>query len=155
LHPNQEDAHILYTGFLEGCRLNYCGPRSRTDSKNLKSVIQNPEIAWEKVMNEIYCGRIAGPFLTKPISNLRCSAISIVPKKTGGFRLITHLSFPTNFSVNDYADEKFTSVKYSSFDNAINMIKNLGVNALIGKKDIKSAFQLLPIYPGDFDLLGL
>jgi hypothetical protein len=35
------------------------------------------------------------------------------------------------------------------------MIKNLGVNALIGKKDIKSAFQLLPIYPGDFDLLGL
>ena len=90
--------------------------------KILKSVIQNPEIAWEKVMNEIYCGRIAGPFLTKPISNLRCSAISIVPKKTGGFRLITHLSFPTNFSVNDYADEKFTSVKYSSFDNAINMI---------------------------------
>ena len=33
------------------------------------------------------------------------------------------------------------------------MIKNLGVNALIGKKDIKSAFRLLPIYPGDFDLL--
>jgi hypothetical protein len=25
---------------------------------------------------------------------------------------------------------------------------------LIGKKDIKSAFRLLPIYPGDFDLLG-
>jgi hypothetical protein len=24
--------------------------------KILKSVIQNPEIAWEKVMNEIYCG---------------------------------------------------------------------------------------------------
>lgn len=154
LYPNQDDAHMLYNGFLEGFRLNYCGPRSRTDSKNLKSVIQNPEIAWEKVMNEIYCGRIAGPFLTRPISNLRCSPIGIVPKKTGGFRLITHLSFPPNFSVNDYVDEKFTSVKYSSFDNAINMIKNLGFNALIGKKDIKSAFRLLPIYPGDFDLLG-
>jgi hypothetical protein len=56
LYPNQEDAHILYTGFLEDFRLHYCGPRSRTDSKNLKSVVQNPEIAWEKVMNEIYCG---------------------------------------------------------------------------------------------------
>ena len=56
--------------------------------------------------------------------------------------------------VNDYVDETFTSVKYSSFDNAINMIKNLGVNALIGNKDIKSMFRLLPIYPGDFDLLG-
>ena len=30
----------------------------------------------------------------------------------------------------------------------------LGKGALIGKKDIKSAFRLLPIYPGDFDLLG-
>jgi hypothetical protein len=56
--------------------------------------------------------------------------------------------------VNDYVDEKFISVKYSSFDNAINIIKNLSDNALIGKKDIKSAFRLLPIYPGDFDLLG-
>jgi hypothetical protein len=56
---------MLYTGFWGGFRLlNYCGPRSRTDSKNLKSVIQNPEIAWEMVMNEIYCGRKAGPFLT-------------------------------------------------------------------------------------------
>ena len=105
-------------------------------------------------MNEIYCGSIAGPFLTRPISNFRCSPIGIVPKKTSGFRLITHLSFPPNFSVNDYVDEKFTPVKYSSFDNAINMIKNLGVNALIGKKDIKSAFRLLPIYPCDFDFLG-
>ena len=122
--------------------------------KNLKSVIQNPEIAWENVMNEIYCERMAGPFLTRPISNLRCSPIGIVPKKTGGFSLITHLSFPPNFSVNDYVDEKCTSVKYSSFDNAINMIKNLGVNTLIGKKDIKSAFRLVPIYPDDFDLLG-
>jgi hypothetical protein len=125
---------MLYTGFWGGFRLNYCGPRSRTDSKNLKSVIQNPEIAWEMVMNEIYCGRKAGPFLTRPIFNLRCSPIGIVPKETGGFRLITHLSFPPNVSVNDYVDEKCTSVKYSSFYNAINMIKNLGVNDLIGKK---------------------
>jgi hypothetical protein len=49
-----------------------------------------------------------------------------------------------------------------SFDNLVyyfrqqikNHLKNLGVIALIGKKDIKSAFRLLPIYPGDFDLLG-
>ena len=56
--------------------------------------------------------------------------------------------------MNDYVDETCTSVKYTSFDNVINMIKNLGVNALIGKKDIKSAFRLVPIYPDDLDLLG-
>ena len=30
----------------------------------------------------------------------------------------------------------------------------MGQGALLGKSDIKSAFRLLPIYPGDFDLLG-
>jgi hypothetical protein len=36
----------------------------------------------------------------------------------------------------------------------VSIVKNLGKGALIGKKDIQSAFKLLPIYPGDFDLLG-
>ena len=57
-------------------------------------------------------------------------------------------------SVNDFIDEKFTSVKYSSFDNAVNMVKKLGIGAKLAKMDIKSAFRLLPVYPGDFDLLG-
>jgi hypothetical protein len=47
--------------------------------------------------------------------------------------------------------EYCTEVNFSS-------IKSLtlpkGKGALIGKKDIKSAFRHLPIYPGDFDLLG-
>ena len=119
---------ILYKGFSEGFMLNHFGPRCRIESKNLHSVIRNP----------------------------RCSPIGVILKKTGGFRLITHLSFPPNLSVNDFIDEKFTTVtvKYSSFDNAIDMIKRLGSNVEIGKKDIKSAFRLLKIYPGDFDLLG-
>jgi hypothetical protein len=61
------------------------------------------------------------------------------------------LSYPTFGSVNDFIDEKFTSVQYSLFDNAVSIARNLGKGALIRKK---SAFRLLPIYPGDFDLLG-
>jgi hypothetical protein len=30
----------------------------------------------------------------------------------------------------------------------------LDKNALIAKMDIKAAFRLLPVYPGDFNLLG-
>ena len=104
-------------------------------------------------MNEVNSGRIAGPFKNRPISNLKCSPIGII-QKIVGFILITRLSFQPNLSLNDFVDEKFTSVQYSSFDNAIDMIKRLGPKAEIGKKDIKSAFRLLRIYPGDFDLLG-
>ena len=130
------------------------GPRLPLETKKLLSVSTNFGAALEKVENEVNLGRVAGPFKQRPISNLRCSPIGVVPKKTGGWRLITHLSYPPNNSVNDYIDECFTIVHYSHFDNAVNMVEKLGKGALIGKKDIKSAFRLLPCYPGDFDLLG-
>ena len=76
-----------------------------------------------------------------------------MPKTTSGYRLITHLSYPPSSSVNDFIDKKNSTVQYSSFDKAIS-IKKLDKNALIAKMDIKSAFRLLPVYPGDFNLLG-
>ena len=39
-------------------------------------------------MNEVKPGRMAGPYINRPISNLRCSPIGIVPK-TAGYRLIS------------------------------------------------------------------
>ena len=43
---------------------------------------------------------------------------------------------------------------YSSFDRAVVMIKKLGFKAQCSKMDVKSAFRLLPMYQGEFDLLG-
>jgi hypothetical protein len=80
------------------------------ETNNFKSVLENPQIALEKFENEIQLGRIAGPFQYSPISNLRCSPIGVIPKKTSGWRLINTFVLPD--------------------------------------------FWLLPIYPGDFDLLG-
>jgi hypothetical protein len=66
----------------------------------------------------------------------------------------THLSYPDHCSVNAFIDPNETSVKYTSFDDVIQMIAQFGKGAFIAKCDIKSAFRLLPIHPGDFDLLG-
>jgi hypothetical protein len=46
------------------------------------------------------------------------------------------------------------SVKYSSVDDAVEMIQSLGKGAKLWISDIKKAFMLLPVWPGDFDLLG-
>jgi hypothetical protein len=35
------------------------------------------------------------------------------------------------------------------------MIYSLGRSAVLAKRDLKSAYRLLPIYPGDFQLLGI
>ena len=153
-YPDRDIAATLYEEFIYGFKIHYSGPRTAVDSKNLKSVFQHPSLVLEKVQSEIELRRIAGPFHNRPISNLRCSPIGLVPKKKGGFRLITHLSHPSFDSVNSYIDSEFSSVKYSTFDHAISLIQRLGKGALIGKKDLKSAFRLLPVYPGCFDLLG-
>jgi hypothetical protein len=64
------------------------------------------------------------------------------------------LSFPEHGSVNDFIDKELCSVKYSTIDDAIKMIHKLGKNAKLAKCDIKSAFRLLRLSPGDFDLMG-
>jgi len=142
-------------GFKHGFKINYEGQRNTCEYRNLLSVIQNPIKAQKKLNNEISLGRMTGPFCHKPISNLRCSPIGLVPKKTGGLRLITHLSHPPNNSINDYIDTLYTKVIYSPFDNAVRIVKTLGKSALMAKMDIKSAFRLLKCNPGDFDLLGI
>jgi len=78
-----------------------------------------------------------------------------MPKKAEGeFRLVLNLSYPRNQSVNDFIDRYLCTVLYSSMDDAVRMIQKLGKAALFAKADIKSAYSLLKIWPGDFDQLG-
>ena len=81
----------------------------------------------EKLNKEIQMGRIMGPFDTPTISNFA------VPKKQGGWRLICNFSAPEGKSVNDFIDPDSCSVSYSSFDDAIQLVQQLGPNALLGE----------------------
>ena len=101
-------------------------------------------------------GRLAGPFSKSPLPNLMISPIGLVPKtEAGKFRLIQHLSYPEGSSINDGIDRDLCTVQYSSFDDAVNIVARCGKGAMMAKADIESAFRLLPIYPGDFELLGI
>ena len=153
-YPKIEVADELLKGFKFGFRLGYTGPRVGGESENLKSVLQYPDKTKEKILNEQKLGRIAGPFKTKPIVNLKISPIGIIPKAEGLWRLITHLSYPENKSVNSFIDPEECTVVYTSLDEVLQEIAKMGKGTLLAKMDIKSAFRLMIINPGDFDLLG-
>ena len=154
-YPNKEDANLLREGFTNGFRLQYTGNTFRSDVKNLKSADLHLNELKDKLLKEVKLGRIIGPFDEPPLDNFKVSPVGLVPKSDGGWRLITHLSYPYGDSVNDGIDDKLCSVSYTSFDKVSKMVFDLGSGALMAKRDIKSAFRLLPIHPDDFHLLGI
>ena len=68
--------------------------------------------------------------------------------------MIHHLSFPHGSSVNGFILEEFSTVEYTTVDDAIKMIKTLGVGCVLAKTDVRSAFRIVPIHPSDYHLLG-
>lgn len=92
--------------------MNYSGPRLPIHSNNLYSVRKQPLLVAEKLHADKKAGRIIGPFSEPPISNLRINPVGLIPKNTGGWRLITNLSFPPETSINDFIDPDYSSVEY-------------------------------------------
>ncbi|CAC5402846.1 unnamed protein product [Mytilus coruscus] len=75
---NRHDAELLFTGFRDGFRLNYVGPRLSVWSKNLISAEMHKNETKMKLTEEVELGRMLGPFTEKPISTLRISPIGLV-----------------------------------------------------------------------------
>lgn len=67
------------------------------------------------------------------------------PKKDCDWQVTYHLSAPHNRSINDFIDPALYSLNYCTIDNAI---------SLLGKIDLKKAFQLCPVLKEDWPLHG-
>ena len=161
---NENDALFIREGFTQGFSIQYTGPPGSCLATNLKSAVNNPAMVAAKLNKEIRLGRVAGPYARPPFPDLIVSPVGLVAKKSIGvhdeiqeedFRLIHHLSFPEGDSINDYIDHEVSTVKYTSFDEVLNMILTLGNGAYMAKFDIKSAFRLIPVRQSDFKLLGI
>ena len=153
-YPIELNRQILSEGFLFGFKVGYEGPRLPTFCRNLVSAHQNNDELEQKLLKELKLGRIAGPFSYRPFTNLRLSPVGLIPKKSGGWRLIHNLSYPIGKSVNSHIDPQNCSVQYTSFDKVLNTVSTVGPNSLMGRMDVSSAFRLLPIHPKDFVLFG-
>ena len=148
-------AYRLIKGFSEGFKINYQGPRITSTAPHLGSAYENPDVVDEKLRKERELGRIAGPFDTPPLENLHVSPLGVIPKKTPGeFRMIHNLSYPKGASINDSIPPEFSSVKYASVDDAINLIQGQGKGCAMAKTDVRSAFRIVPVHLSDYPLLG-
>ena len=101
-------------------------------------------------------GRVLGPFKHPPFDNFTVSPLRVIPKiQPGEYRMIRHLSFPYGGSVNDFIPSEFCSVHYASVDDAVRIIKKLGIGCTLAKTDVRSAFRIIPVHPKEHHVLGI
>ena len=102
-------------------------------------------------------GRILGPFDSRPLTNLCCLGVGVVPKKQIQWKMIMHLSAPAGSSImiNDFISRNAFSLHYTSTDDAVKLLLSLGKGARMAKVDLKSAFRMVPVRKQDWQYLGI
>lgn len=158
LHPDQEFAEYILNGLGQGFRIgfNHMTPR-RSATRNMPSAMEHPEVVVRYLREEGKAGRLLGPFRPGQIPGLQVSRFGVIPKgrNTGKWRLITDLSFPKDYSINDGIDPTLCTLQYTSIDKIARAAHRVGSGALLAKADIKSAYRLVPVHPEDRLLLGV
>lgn len=66
-------------GFSVAFHIPFVGPHLPTDCRNLKSAGDLPEVVRKKMAEKNTEGRVAGPFSSPPLLNLRISPLAVVP----------------------------------------------------------------------------
>ena len=82
------------------------------------------------------------------------SSIGIIPKGSGGWRLIVDLSSPEGASENEGIDTALCSLTYCGVEDAAREVMKQGRNTVLAKVDIKSAYRVVSVNPDDRWLLG-
>jgi hypothetical protein len=157
--PEEKIARLV-DAITHGVDIGYKGDRSRqrpiprnsatTDEPRVAALIS------EAIAADVEAGHKAGPFDEPPFTPFHVSPLSGVPKGDNGekIRVIHNLSHPFG---GDSVNSGIPREPYlmQRFEDALAGIRRLGRGTLLLKFDIRSAFKLVPVRPGDRPLLGL
>ena len=77
------------------------------------------------------------------------------PHQLGKWRLIVDLSHKKGHRIKDGVDPDVCSLTYASIDATAAMMLVVGCGAVPAKLDIASTYQIVPVHPDDWPLLGM
>ena len=158
-HPDAAFASYILDGLSNGFRIgfDYRHSQLRTRGSNHPSALANGQVVDERIAAEVAAGRLRGPLHDHMTQMVHVSPIGLVPKshQPNKFRMIVDLSHPTGGSVNEGILPALCSLRYSSVDEAVDIIRQLGKGTKLVKLDIKDAYRIIPIHPADYHLLGI
>ena len=149
-HPDKAFAEYICTGLQSGFRIGFAWSKALKDaSSNMFSAAQHPQPISEYLEKELQLGRMLGPFKDQSgFKSIHISRFGVVPKghNTGKWRLITDLSYPPGYSVNDGIDPNVCSLRYTTVEDVASVCTQLIPIAMIAKINIESAYRLVPVH---------
>ena len=154
-HPDADFRRFIVTGLTHGFRIGFdCGHPLRSALRTRPSAEAHTAVVEEYLTRERNAGRLIGPL---PAAGLHASRVGVIPKghTPGKWRLITDLSFPPGYSVNDGIDPGLCSMSYITVEGVAETLASLGAGALMAKADIEAAYRLIPVHPDDRSLLAV
>ncbi len=142
-----------------GVDIGFRGDRSRGRTARNSETTRDPRVAkllTEAIAADVAAGYKRGPFGAPPFTPFHVSPLSGVPKGENGesIRVIHNLSHPFG---GDSINSNITREEYwmQSFEDALAGIRRRGRGSRLSKFDVRAAFKLVPVRPGDRPLLGL
>lgn len=99
----------------------------------MRSATEHPQLLDQYVCQESSTGRILGPFQASVAPTVYISQVRVIPKnrQQGKWRVITDLSFPEGYSVNDAIDPKLCSLQHLTVDQVAAVAMTLGRGSLL------------------------
>ena len=110
---------VLHMGLILGIG----GPITPGSCRNLLSACSHHGDVSATLAKEVSRGHTAGSFQTPLFPILHVSPLGAVEKKDTSYRIILDLSSPTSESVNDGINRLEYSVRYQSFDDAVDLVR--------------------------------
>ncbi len=156
-HPDRDWVNYMVRGIRDGFRLG-CDQSSVTlleKGGTMYEASQHREVICKYLDEEVQNERVWR--VEEEPECIQCSPFGVIPKrgKPGRWRLIVNLSAPEGHSTNDGIDSELSSVAYTSVDDVIRRVLEVGSGALIAKADVKAAYRNVPVHPRDRWLLGM
>ena len=123
----------------------------------MTSATLNASVVQERLQTEVSLGRVRGPLDVERFRTVQVNRFGVIPKnhQPGKWRMIVDLSHPRGESVNDGISSDLCSLHYTSVDEAVKIVLQLGRGARLEKFDIENAYRIVPVHPTDRLLLGM
>ena len=157
-HPDRTFANTIVGVITCGAKIEYIGPSHLLLSPNHPSASEAPDVLSNDLTKQMNAHRITRVTGT-PTTHFVSSSLGLVPKSDGGWRRIHDLSYPRSkyqpsISVNAYIPEEWGTLKYATFDEAVDALIQQGRYAVLVKRDLTDAFRHIPVGETDWWLLG-